>query len=65
MSKKERDSLNLLANDKNIVIKPSDECGKIVGLDTDNYEKVCLDILTNTKYYEELSYDKTTSITSP
>ena len=26
-------------------------------MDTDDYEKACLDILTNTEYYEELSYD--------
>ena len=45
----------LLANDKNIVIKPSDRWGQIVAMDTDDYEKACLDILTNTEYYEELS----------
>ena len=55
--KKERDSLSLLANDKNIVIKPSDKCGKIVAMDTGNYEKASLDILASTECYEELSYD--------
>ena len=57
LSKKEKNSLNLLANDKNIVIKPSDKCGKIIVMDTGDYEKACLNILTNTEYYEELSYD--------
>ena len=57
LPKKERDMLNLLANNKNILIKPNDKCGKIVVMDTDHYEKACLDIFTNTKYYEELSYD--------
>ena len=39
--------MNLLANDKNNVIKPSDTRGKIVVMDTDDYEKARLDILTN------------------
>ena len=54
---RERDLLNLLANYENIIINPSDKCGKIVVMDTDDYEKACLDILTNTEYYEEQSYD--------
>ena len=57
LSKKEKGLLNLLANDKNIVIKPNDKWGEIVVMNTDDYEKACLDILTNTEYYEELSYD--------
>ena len=54
---RERDLLNLLANYENIIINPSDKCGKIVVMDTGDYEKACLDILTNTEYYEEQSYD--------
>ena len=54
---RERDSLNLLASDKNIAIKPSGKCGKNIFLDTDDYEKACLDIFTNTESCEELSYE--------
>ena len=56
LSKKERGSLNVLANEKNIVINPSGKCGKIVVMDADDYEKACLDILANTECHEELSY---------
>ena len=56
LSEKERDWLNLLANDENILINPSDKDGQVVVIDTDHYEKACHDILTNTEYYEELLY---------
>lgn len=49
--------MNVLANEKNIVINPSGKCGKIVVMDADDYEKACLDILANTECHEELSYD--------
>ena len=54
---KERDSFNLFANDKNIVIKPIDKCDKIVVMDTDDNQRACLEILKNSEYYEELSYN--------
>ena len=53
---RKNDWLNLLANDENILINPSDKDGQVVVIDTDDYEKACHDILTNTEYYEELLY---------
>ena len=48
LSKKERDSLNLLPNYKNIMIKPSDKCGKVVVTDKGDFEKTCHEILQGT-----------------
>ena len=43
---KERDSFNLFANDKNIVIKPIDKCDKIVVMDTDDNQRLYLFIMS-------------------
>ena len=45
---KERDSFNLFANDKNIVIKPIDKCDKIVVMDTDDNQRLYLFIMSRT-----------------
>ena len=40
---------------------PSDKDGSIVVLDKEEYDNACLDILIDTKYYEELNENPNTS----
>ena len=42
---------------KNTVVKSSDKCGKIVVMNTGDYENACLEILTSSEYYEKLPYN--------
>ena len=53
----QRSAISSLAEDTSIVIKPSDKCGSIVIMNTEDYEKACLDTLTNNEHYEEIPVD--------
>ena len=57
MDNKSRAAIVSLANDRSIVIKPSDKCGSIVIMNKADYETAALQQLTNTEYYEELNAD--------
>ena len=57
MDNKSRAAIVSLANDKSIIIKPSDKCGSIVIMNRTDYEAEALKQLTNTDYYEELKED--------
>ena len=46
-----------LANDPSITIKPADNGGSIVIINTDDYVKSCLNSLSNPNIYEELPDD--------
>ena len=53
----QRAALSRLSADKTIVIKASDKCGKIVIVDIKDYDKACLEVLTNKEHYTELQTD--------
>ena len=54
MDNRSRAAIVSLANDRSIVIKPSDKCGSIVIMNKTDYEAAALQQLTNTEYYEKL-----------
>ena len=53
----QRNALNVLSNDKNIVIKPADKGGALVIMDKEDYEKACNAVLEDPEFYEELKED--------
>lgn len=57
LTPQQRQALQDLAADKSIIIKPSDKCGKIVIMDVEDYDKACLETLTNSEHYLELKED--------
>ena len=57
LTPQQRQALQDLATDKSIIIKPSDKCGKIVIMDVEDYDKACLETLTNSEHYTELKED--------
>ena len=57
LTSKQRAAITSLAKDTSIIIKPSDKCGSVVIMDVKDYEEACLNTLTNTEHYEELSSD--------
>ena len=59
LSNEQRRAMVSLANDNDIVIKPSDKSGGIVILNKDDYERECLKHLTNETFYEEVAEDPT------
>ena len=54
LTPQQRQALQDLATDKSIIIKPS---GKIVIMDVEDYDKACLETLTNSEHYTELKED--------
>lgn len=77
LSKNLKQALHNLSFNKNIVIKPSDKGGNLVIMDTDQYERMCYDIILNktwyrsvpvpvnyyaTKYYEIIAWAKNKGI---
>ena len=47
-------AIKSLQNYKSIVIKPSDKSGGVVVMNTQDYEKACLQHLSNTDFYAQL-----------
>ena len=54
----QRTALKSLAQDRSIVIKPSDKCGSIVIMNTNEYDHECLTTLSDKTFYEELNEDQ-------
>ena len=57
LSGDQRKALINLSNDKSITIKPANEDGAIVIMDTEKYEMECLKTLSDPNFYEELPSD--------
>lgn len=55
LSPEHRHALKIIRNDMNITIKASDRGGNIVLMDNAKYERMCLNILNNTKCYKKIS----------
>lgn len=54
LSKNFKQALHNLSSNKNIVIKPSDKGGNLVIMDTDQYERMCYDIILNKTWYRSV-----------
>ena len=59
LSDKQRKALETLSKDDSIVIKSADKGGAIVIMNSEDYEKGCLEQLQNLEYYEEVTGDPT------
>ena len=57
LSDNKRKVLDNLSRDPTIVIKRSDKCGSIVIMNTEDYERACLELLEDRNNYEEVEQD--------
>ena len=59
LNKREREALNRLSNNKDIIIKPADKGGATVILNTSDYITEAMRQLSNEEYYEKVEKDLT------
>lgn len=57
MSKRQREAIKQLSEDRSIVIKEADKGGSVVIMDSEHYKTMAHDILNDNEYYEHLAND--------
>ena len=57
LTNKQREALNSLASDETLIIKLADKGSGIVLMDINDYNDLCMEILNDKEYYEEVTSD--------